>query len=137
MSIGYTASYLILPNTKLRELGATSEELELLCESILVESQETSHTSRNEYALRVKIFILLHFTNEYLATAPAIAEFFAGRQLDEALFDSWWQLLPVEDDAVMPSYGQKYKVLNVPRGRVSATGSEVVEDWLARVVEFP
>jgi len=135
----YTAYYFVRPTESLRQLASADKDLELLCDPFLVSCQEGGlrvMTSQDEYALRVKIFVLLHFTNEYLATVRAVEKLFEGRQIDEELFDTWWQLLPAEDVEPMPTYGQKYKVRNIPRSRVSPTHSEAVEDWLARVAEF-
>lgn len=135
----YTAHYLVMPNEKLRDFARVDKDLELLCEPFLVASEEGGlrvMTTKEEYALRVKIFVLLHFTNEYLATVKSVEQLFEGRQIDQELFDSWWQLLPAGDVEPMPTFGQKYKVTNVPRSRVGATNSDAVDEWLARVAEF-
>jgi hypothetical protein len=137
--VRYTAHYLVTPNERLRELARADEDLVLLCEPFLVTSEEgglRAMTTKDEYALRVKIFVLLHFTNEYLATVKSLELLFEGRQIDQELFDSWWQLIPAGDAEPMPTFGEKYKVTNVPRSRVGPTNSDAVDEWLARVAEF-
>jgi len=83
--------------------------------------------AKDGYVLRAKIFALLHFSNEYLATVKSIEQLFEGRQIDQELFDSWWQLLPAGDIEPIPTFGKTYKVKNVTRSRVSMTNCKAVE----------
>lgn len=136
----FTAHYLVVPNDRLLKLAADDEDLQLLCEPTIVTSQEggcRNMTTAGEYALRVKIYVLLHFASEYLATVKSIERFFGERQIDQKLFDSWWTLLRAEGVEPMPTFGEKFKVANILRSRVSETGSAAVEAWLERVAEFP
>jgi hypothetical protein len=134
-----TAYYLVAPNDRLRELAANEADLTPLCAPFLVSSQEGGLTrpsvASSEYALRAKIFALLHLTNEYLAI-PTVHSFFEGKRLNELLFDGWWILIPAGDIERIPPIGERYKVNNFPRSQVGPTNSPAVEEWLDRVVEF-
>ena len=133
-----TAYYLVSANEHLKQKADESEDLTLLCETFLVESQEgglRSVATKDDYILRAKIFALLHFRNEYLSVR-AVSELFAGENITEELFNKWWFVLPAEDVEAMPTFGSKFKVTSTPRSMVPQTRSEVVNEWLARVAEF-
>lgn len=135
IAMQFTAHYLIAPNEHLKSLAVADEDIaSLLCDTFLVQSKESSG-SKDDYVLRTKLFVLLHFAREYLQV-PSVAELFEGAQFTEELFDKWWTIAASEDIEVMPSFGDKYKVEGVSRSRVPSTTSTAVNDWLARVIEF-
>lgn len=90
--------------------------------------------ARDEYLLRAKIFALLHFSSEFSSVQGL--EVIFKQPLSERLFDDFWEIIRLEYEERMPTFGEVLSVAGVARQQVPATGSEFVEDWLSRVVLF-
>ncbi|MBI3229835.1 MAG: hypothetical protein HYZ45_06555 [Burkholderiales bacterium] len=102
----------------------------------MIESEEGGRTfvRREEFRLRIKLFVLFNFYSEY-ASVPEMAEFFHGKEFNEALFDRLWTLKEVEEVIQFPKWSEKIQY-TAPVPRLPQTDSEFVNRWLSEVVWF-
>lgn len=123
--------YIIEPKTKLKEIleGFESEFKELLFEKKVWANPEADRSGwdQDAHALRIKLLFLAFTKSDYSETRE-IEFLFNGRKINEALFDSYWELHRFELDEHTTDAEKNISMDSF--NEMSDTGNPLVDAWI-------
>lgn len=121
--------YLVRPKSSLVQLTTDMDELsrDVLRESQLWQSPEGGKSlwTLEDYALRAKLAFLIYLKTEYRG-APGVDLVLSGAKIGGALFDSHWEIEPLE----LKGDVNEISISLLDRAEVDLSGQEIVDSWL-------